>query len=272
MKNIILLIAFLTVIMTQAQEKVKGNREPSTVITDIEVFNTIEIGGDYEVAIVKGSTAQIEITTDSNLHAFIVPTVTNGLLTINTTARIRSKKELKIRLIYPGNLGTIVVKEKAELSTITEYESDELSIETRGDAKIFITAKVEKLTLIMKGSSNGEINFKGENATLKLEDNANLKALLDYNSATITMFGKSDARVDGDMKTATVTLENRAEFDGSNLVIDDLNVVISNNANAKVNAKSNLNLKSRNDVKIELYGTPKIVLAEFTGSSVLSKK
>jgi len=272
MKNIILLLAFLIAATTQAQEKVKGNREPSTVITDIDVFNAIEIGSDYEVAIVKGTTAQIEITTDSNLHEFMVPTVTNGLLTINTTAKIRSKKELKIRLIYPGNLGTIVVKEKAELSTITAYEAEELTIETRDNAKIFITARVNKLNLTMKGGSKGEINFKGENASVKLEDNANLKALLDYNTARIDMYSRSDARIDGDMKTAAITLESRAAFNGSNLVVDDLNVVISNYASAQVNAKRNLNLKSSNDAKTEVHNTPKIAIEEFTGSSVLSKK
>lgn len=272
MKNLVLLLAFLTILTTQAQEKVKGNREPSTVITAIEDFNTIEIGGDYEVAIVQGSTAQIEVTTDSNLHEYIVPNVTNGLLTINTTARIRSKKELKIRLIYPGNLGTIVVKEKAELSTITEYQAQELRIETRDDAKIFITAAVDKFNLKMKGSSKGEINFRGTQANLILEDSADLEALLDYSSATITMSSRSDARIDGDMKDAVVTLESRAEFNGSNLIIDDLNLIISNNASAQVHAKNNLNLKSSNDAKTELHSTPKIIIEEFTGSSVLSKK
>lgn len=272
MKNYLLLLAFLTFATTQAQDKVKGNREPSTVITVIAPFNSIEIGSDYEVSIVRGTTAQIEVTADSNLHQYLKPTVTNGLLTITSSVRIRSKKELKIRLIFPSDLTTIVVKENAELSTITDYEAPALSLEVRDDAKVFMTAKVERFNLTMKSGSKGELNFKGDEATVILEDNANLKALLDYDNATITMSSRSDARIDGDMKNATVKLESRAEFDGSNLVVKDLNVIVTDNATAKVNASSTLNLKSNKDGKTELHNTPTITIEEFNGNSILSKK
>lgn len=272
MKNSLLAVLFLTLTIAQSQDKVKGNREPSTIITTLADFENIEIGNDYEISIVKGIAPQIEVTTDSNLHQYIVPVITEGVLSINTTATIRSKKELKIRLIYPGNLGTIIVKDKAELSTITDYEANELTLEVRDDAKIFMTARVSNFNLTMKSGTKGEINFKGDNAKVVLEDNANLKGILDYKEAAITMSSRTDARIDGDIKKAMITLDSRAEFNGSNLVVDDINLIIANNANAKVNAKNNLNLKSSNDARTALYNTPKIVIEEFTGSSVLSKK
>lgn len=272
MKKLLLLLTLFTVTTSLGQEKVKGNRKPSTVITTLAYFENIEIGNDYEISIVKGIAPQIEVTTDSNLHQYIVPVITEGVLSINTTATIRSKKELKIRLIYPGNLGTIIVKDKAELSTITDYEANELTLEVRDDSKIFMTARVSNFNLTMKSGTKGEINFKGDNAKVVLEDNANLKGILDYKEAAITMSSRTDARIDGDMKKAVITLDSRAEFNGSNLVVDDINLIIANNANAKVNAKNNLNLKSSNDARTALYNTPKIVIEEFTGSSVLSKK
>ncbi len=272
MKKIFLAVALIIATATQAQDKIKGNRDPSTVITAIEAFNAIEIGGDFDVAIVKGITSQIEVTADSNLHQYITPTVLNGKLTITATVNIRSKKELKIRIIYPGDLATIVVKEKAYLSTLADYESQQLNLEVRDNAKIFMTAKVEKLTFYMKNKARGEVNFKGSNANVILQDNSSLKALLDYKDASLSMSSKADGRIDGDMNKATFKLESRASLNASNLIVKDLNLQINNNASAKVNAKDTFNLKSSNSANTELHNTPKINIEEFSGSSVLSKK
>lgn len=272
MKKILFVLAIIITNTLQAQEKVKGNREPSTVVTTIEDFNFIELGGEFEVAIVKGITSQIEVTADSNLHQYIVPTVINGKLTINASVNIRSKKELKIRLIYPGDLGTIIVKEKATLSTISDYESQLLNLEVRDDAKLFMTAKVDKLTFYMKNKARAEVNFKGSNANINLQDNTSIKALIDYKEASIIMTSKADGRIDGDMNKATLKLDSRSSLNASNLVVNELNLQISNNASAKVNAKNKLNLKSSNSASTELHNSPKINIEEFSGSSVLSKK
>ncbi|GAK94566.1 hypothetical protein JCM19298_139 [Nonlabens ulvanivorans] len=61
MKKLLLVTLILTATFSQAQEKVKGNREPSTVITDVDPFTVIEIGGDYEVAIVEGVVLKLKL-------------------------------------------------------------------------------------------------------------------------------------------------------------------------------------------------------------------
>lgn len=272
MKTSLLITLLLSFTIVQAQQKVKGNREPSTIITDIAAFTAIEIGEEFDVAIVKGVTAQIEIATDSNLHEYIKPQVVNGKLVINSMARIRSKKELKIRLIFPSELTSIIVKDKAVLSTITDYVAPELYIEVKDDAKIYMTARVENLNFTAGGGTKSELNFKGTEAIVNINDNASVKGILDYNEATITTSGRTDSRIDGDMQTATLISNDRSDFNGSNLVVKELNVIVSDNAQVQVNAKNNLNLKSKDNGRTEVHNTPKIVIEEFTGSSVLSKK
>jgi len=272
MKKLLLLVLIITGAISQAQEKVKGNREPSTVITDLKSFNTIEIGGDFEVAIVEGPQAQIEITTDSNLHEFIEVNVANGTFNISTTAIIRSKKEMSIRLIYPAGLTKIIAKEKAEISAITELKADQLEINIQNDAKLFLTASIGQLTLNLKGDTKSELNLKGNEAIINLTDKAEIKALLTYQNLNLSMSGRSDAKLEGDIKTGTLLLEDKSDYHGDNLVFNNLNMKATHNTNSEINVKDELSLAASDDAKVELFNTPKIILEKFIGKTQLIKK
>ncbi|MGJ8684107.1 MAG: GIN domain-containing protein [Nonlabens sp.] len=272
MKKLLLVVLILTAAVSQAQEKVKGNREPSTVITNVDPFTVIEIGGDYEVAIVEGIEAQVEITTDSNLHQFLEVAVVEGSLSITSTARIRSKKEMTIRLIYPPGLTKIIAKDKAEISAITELKMDQLELEVQDEAKLFITADIGELSLNLKGNSKSELNLRGNDAIINFSDKASAKALLKFDDINLTMKGRTDARLEGDVNTATLLLEDRADYNGNNLVYDKLNMKASHNTSSEVNVKDELTLAATDDAKIELYNTPKVVLEKFTGKTQLIKK
>lgn len=272
MKKLLLAILILTAAISQAQEKVKGNREPSTVITDVDPFTVIEIGGDYEVAIVEGVVPQVEITTDSNLHQFLEVAVVDGNLSISSTANIRSKKEMTIRLIYPAGLTKIVAKEKAEISAITELKMDKLEIEVRDDAKLFLTANISNLTLNLKGDSRSELNLRGNDAKINFDDKANVKALLKFQDLNLTMKGRTVAKLEGDVKSGTLLLENKASFQGDNLVFNNLNMKASQNTDCEVNVKDELTLAASDSSKVELFNSPKVILEKFTGKTQLIKK
>lgn len=272
MKKLLLLVLILTGAVSQAQEKVKGNREPSTIITDVTNFNIIEIGGDYEVAIVEGITSQVEITTDSNLHEYLELSVVDSTFTINSTARIRSKKEMSIRLIYPAGLTKIIAKEKAEISSITELKANELEIEVRDDAKVFFTANINYLTLNMKGDSKAELNLRGSDANINFSDKASAKALLKYGDLKLKMTDRTNAKIEGDVDLGNLTLENKASFKGENLVFSDLVMTVTQNSDAEVNVKDKLQLSATDDTKVQLFNTAQVELEKFAGKTQLLKK
>ncbi len=272
MKKLLLVLLILTATVSQAQEKVKGNREPSTVITNVDPFKIIEIGGDYEIAIVEGAQAQVEITTDSNLHQFLEIAVLDGNLSITSTANIRSKKEMSIRLIYPAGLTKIIAKDKAEISAVTELKMDQLEIEVRDDAKLFLTANINDLTLNLKGDAKAELNLNGDKAIINFEDKASAKALLKYQDLNLTMKSRTEVKVEGDIKTGVLLLENKAAFKGSNLVFNNLNMKASQNTDCEINVKDELTLAATDSSKVELHNTPKVILEKFTGKTQLIKK
>lgn len=272
MKNLTTILLILTVALSQAQEKVKGNREPSTVITALEPFTIIEIGGDYEVSIVEGAAPQIEITTDSNLHEFIVPSVVDGRVSINTTANIRSKKEMTIRLIYPAGLTKIIAKEKAEISAVTEIQMAQLEIEALDDAKLFLTTNIEDIKVYLKDNSKAELNLRGNTAKIDLTDKASIKALLKFQDLNLVMKNRTDVQLEGDIKTGSLLLEHKASFKGENLLFTNLDVKASGNTECEVNVSADLTLAASDESKTKVSNTPKIQLDRFSGTSQLIKQ
>lgn len=272
MKKLLVVLLVIISAFSQAQDKVKGNREPSTVITDLNLFNIIEIGEEFEVAIVEGAQPQIEITTDSNLHEFLEVTVVDSILSINTTARIRSKKEMSVRLIFPTGLTKIIAKEKAEISAITELKANELEIEVRDNAKVFLTADINYLILNLKGSSKSELNLRGTDAKMNLSEKASAKALLNYNELQLKMTDRTSSKIEGDIEEGTLTFENKATFKGENLVFNNLVMKVTQNADALVNVKDQLKLSATDDTKVQLFNTPQVELEKFTGKTQLIKK
>jgi hypothetical protein len=273
MKKLLLLVFTLSTTFLYAQDliKVKGNREVTTEISPLEPFETIEINGDFEIEIVPGPSPQVEITTDSNLHQYLAASVLDGKLVVTTTVKIRTKKEMKFRIVYGPNLKTIIVTDDAELSSITNLEFENLQLNIQKDAKVYLTASVNDLVLNVEGSSKSELNLTGQRAVINFKDKTRCEALIKYDNLEVNMKDSADAKIEGDINTGKLYLSDRSTFKGKNLVFKDLELLIKNKATGEVNVKSNLRLESDDDAETTVFNSPKIELKKLNGKSVLKK-
>ncbi|WP_298952783.1 DUF2807 domain-containing protein [uncultured Nonlabens sp.] len=273
MKKLLLFVFALSTTIMSAQDliKVKGNREVTTEISPIDPFETLEINGDYEIEIIPGASPQIEITTDSNLHQFLTASVIDDKLVVTTTAKIRSKKEMKFRIIYGPELNEITVTDDAQLSSVTTLLFEDLKLNIEKDAEVYLTAKIERLTLNAERSTKAELNLTGKKAVMNLDNNTSVKALIKYDDLELNMKDRADATIEGDIKTGYLQLKNKSDFKGKNLIFNKLDLNITNNADAVINVKNQLILESSGDANVELHNSPKIDLNKFAGKSVLSR-
>lgn len=86
-----LLVVFLLIgINSQAQKNVKGSRNVTTEQTDINTFTSIELDGEFEVGLLKGSRSMVEVEADDNLHELIQIEVVNNVLYIKPSTKISS--------------------------------------------------------------------------------------------------------------------------------------------------------------------------------------
>jgi putative alpha-1,2-mannosidase len=179
---------------------------------------------------------------------------------------------MKFRIIYGPELKTITVTDDAVLSSVTSLIFEELELNIEKDAEVFITASVERLTLNAERSTKSELNLSGKNAVINLKNNADVKALIKYDNLELHMKDRVDAKIEGDIKNGQMTMTDTASLEGKNLVFDDLELKINNNAKTEINVKNNFSLNSSDDAEVTLYNTPKIEVKKFIGKSVLKKE
>ncbi|GAK90867.1 hypothetical protein JCM19297_166 [Nonlabens ulvanivorans] len=86
------------------------------------------------------------------------------------------------------------------------------------------------------------------------------------------MKGRTVAKLEGDVKSGTLLLENKASYQGDNLVFNNLNMKASQNTDCEVNVKDELTLAASDSSKVELFNSPKVILEKFTGKTQLIKK
>lgn len=273
MKKLLLFVFTISTTFLYAQDliKVKGNREVTTEISPLEPFESIEINGDYEIEIVPGASPQVEITTDSNLHQYLAASVLNGKLVVTTTVKIRSKKEMKFRIVYGPNLKTIIVTDDAELSSITNLEFEDLQLNIQKDAKVYLTASIQNLVLNVEGGSKSELNLTGKQAVINFKDKTRCKALVKYDNLEVNMKDRAEAKIEGDVNRGKLYLTDRSSFQGKNLVFKNLELNTKNKATSEVNVKGDLRLESNDDAETTVFNSPKIEVKKLSGKSVLKK-
>jgi hypothetical protein len=107
---------------------------------------------------------------------------------------------------------------------------------------------------------------------INLKNNADVKALIKYDDLELNMKDRVDAKIEGDIKNGQMNITDTASLEGKNLIFDDLELKINNNAKTGINVKNTLSLDSSDDAEVTLYNTPKIDMKSFIGKSVLNKE
>ncbi len=265
---------FLSIAFAKAQDRsrIKGNRDVTVQSIEIKDFQEIKVGEELEVYITEGLAPKASVETDSNLHQFIEIRVINGVLTVRTLADIRRSKELRIEITYTPQLNVLTVFDEAEVSTVTDLRLDNLQVNVKDDARVFLTGRASNLIFNAMADAQSECNLRGEQAQVNLNGNTETEALLNYDSIDFMMTDRAEARIEGDASYATLVIEGDASLTAENLEIKDLKLNITRDAVASINVSGDLELYASGDSKVELHNNPQIEMAEFSGSAVLMKK
>ena len=272
----IVLIAILTFSLSnvnaQRKDKIKGNKIVTTEKTTVEDFTRILIGEDFKVDIVKGETPSVEIKTDENLHEVIEVNVNDNTLTLKSTKRITSKKELDIRITYTDALNLIETKEDGQISTINTIDIPELTVKATGSSKMFLTLKSDMFKFINSDKSKAELNVTANTSTLELSDNSKLEALINSTDIKIDLYQRADAKIEGDVDTLNIRADNNTNFIGRNLTSNICTVLAEGSSDVYIQAIEEVIIDATGSSEVYLYDNPKITINKFEGTVKLHKK
>ena len=147
MKTKLHLIALICLIsyssFSQSTEKIKGSRNVTTQITEIEAFNKLVVGDHFKINLKQGDLPSVQIDTDDNLHDVITFNVQEGSLSFKTNKRITSSKKMEITVIYKDSLNSIELKENAELTGNSTIKANNLVIKAKASTKAYLTIEAD---------------------------------------------------------------------------------------------------------------------------------
>ncbi|SFZ93018.1 Putative auto-transporter adhesin, head GIN domain [Flaviramulus basaltis] len=276
MKKILIAFFFCLLInglsIAQNPEKVKGNRNVTTQLTDIDSFHTIALDEDFKVDIIYSQNASVEIETDENLHEFIKFEVIDSVLTFKKTTKITSKKRLDIKVTYNEFLKHIITSGNAEILSLSTMNLKNGTLKTRGSSKAGLTIKSDDFSFNGDDKSKVKLNLTSENCTLNLSGYSKIEALINTSQISATLYQRANADIEGTCNNATLELDNNTQLNAKNFTINNCSIVSSIGSDAYLEVLENITIDASGTCAIYLYENPKIVINKLTDTSKLQKK
>lgn len=268
-----ILIAFLFIgLSSQAQKNVKGSRNVTTEQNDINSFTSIELDGEFEVGLLKGSRSMVEVEADDNLHELIQIEVVNNVLYIKPSTKISNSKKQKLTITFNDTLTKITVDGKVEFETLQELYLSSFEFVSKGKSKSKFAATTTSFTLNNSGDAKVEIEITSEKTTLELKESSDLNGSLKSSMLTVKALDKSSAKLKGAIDELSLSASKSSKFDGEKLSAKSAEVFTTGNSKNSINVSKSLKLSAKDKSEIDLYNTPDIDLVEFSQKAILAKK
>jgi len=275
---LLILVIALTTATGFAQEKIKGNKNVTTIETKIDDFHTIRFGEKFEIELIEDDEASVEIETDENLHDVIEFSVKDSILSLNTNAKIQSKKRLNITINYTKSLQKIEVNDDAEVSATTTITNDTLELLVNDYSKAYLNVKNKSFKLINNNkstfgiSSKSKLNIESDIVFLELSENSKTEALIETDSLRVDMYQSALAKIEGDANHMVLTAITSSDFSAKNLSIENAEVITEDSSDVTIQVTEELILETSGSSEVYLYGNPKITLNSFKDTSTIHKK
>lgn len=268
------ILTLLTVFtsFSQKKEKIKGSRNVTSIITEIDPFDRLVIGEAFNIKLMQGPNNAVQINTDDNLHKIIEFVVQEGSLKFNSKKRITSRKKLDITVIFKDSLSNIELKGDAELSSLAALHLSNITLVTKESSKAYLTLKADLFKLVGSNKSKVELNVTANKANLELNDNSTTEALINASEINVDLYQRANARIDGDTKNLLIRADNTTTFKGEKLTADNTTLITEGRAKVSIDIKSTLSIEASGDSETYLFGTPKIEMLKFEDRAALFKK
>jgi hypothetical protein len=201
-----LLVLTTFVSFAQKKEKIRGNREVTTVIYEIDPFTTLEVKEALEIVLLNGTTPKVEVIADENLHEVFNIDVVGNTLSISTSMEIRSRKKLEIYVTVSEELTKIDTDDHAIIKSLTRLNFKNTEINALGNAELDLKIKADSLVINSYGKSEHNYEIETRQLVLHAFEDADMELSVTADSiATRVEF--ADVKLKG--QTSTLTLESK---------------------------------------------------------------
>lgn len=247
---LLLLSIFSIVTFAQKKEKIKGDKNVTTVTNGFDKgFTTIEVFDNLKVTLTKSLQNSYTLTTDENLHDVIQFTINEGVLKIYTTSNIVKSKKLDITLsLY--NLESIFLKDDAELKMDKVFDSNTITINAQNSSQFDIETKASQATITMLNDAKGKLKLHADQIAITMADKTNLDADINTDNTNASLSSSAKLRLDGNSDKVLFTTIDSSELDAKRLKVSSANVNTKDKSELHIDARKNLAIDTRDKSKI----------------------
>ena len=237
MKKSIVLIALLFVASTiNAQKRIKGNGNITTITRTTSGYDTVNFSGPFDYILVSGTEGNIKIEGEENLLQYIITDVKNGNLSVKT------RNNINLQTSKNQNITVIVPFEQINAASLTG--SGDLWNESIISTSHFTTSII--------GSGDVKLNVQATQIDASVQ-------------------GSGDLVVIGKTNNLKVKVNGSGDFKGFDLEADDVEVSVNGSGDAKITCNGHLKARVSGSGDIKYKGNPKTEDTKIAGSGSIGK-
>lgn len=269
---LILFIGINTLSFAQDKEKIRGDRNVIQKTTNLDDFNSLVIKDDLEITFsTQNHKNSYTLNTDSNLHEVIKFEIIDSVLTIQTSARIRSKRKLEITL-NAMELKNITLHDGSNLKQIGILETDSFKLEAHGNSKSKLDVKAKHIKAVMSNNAYGDFVFSADTIRMILSDKIGIDATVKASYLDLGMYKNAKATLVGNCKSARISMAGKPSLRAQNLIIEQLNIRESNSSIARINCSVKVNLFLADRSVLYIYNAPHVIIEGLRDNAEIIKR
>jgi hypothetical protein len=251
--SVVLVVTILAGLLT-ACAVVKGSGQLKTEDMDFSDFTRVEVGGAFEVEIVRSERFSVSITADDNLFDYI------------QVSKHGSTLKIGVRPAVVFRSATY----RAEI-TMPQLLSLELSGATQGIVNGFEYA--EDLDIEVSGASSLDLDgIMAGNMTFDISGASQVIGEVDGDDVEFDISGASIVRLRGMAGDMELDLSGASNAELENFPVEDADVNLSGASRATVGVNGRLDINLSGASKLIYTGNPTIGNVDISGASTMQSK
>jgi Putative auto-transporter adhesin, head GIN domain len=257
---------------SQKQEKIKASKIVTISQKELISFKELELWNNLDVILIKGTTCNLEIEADDNLHETFIVKNAGKKLIISNNSRISGAKKMILKLTYSDSLQAMYLKDDVKITSLEDISNENFSISTYNDSKLKIGIKNKNTILNCNDNSKLELVINSDDFTLNTFNDSKFEGSISCKKANISLINDSKVKLEGSTEDLILSSKDSSDYKGKNFISSNANVNGKGKSSIEINCKNKLTINAVNSTKIELFGTPKIEIETFDGEAILQKR
>lgn len=163
----VILLGTQTASAQWGNKKVVGNGNVTTKTVNTSDYDGVNVVGSMDVHLEKGSEGNISVTTDDNLHEYIIIEIKGDDLVIKTKKNVYLKTKKGIHVTVPfDDISKVSLTGSGDVDTKDAIDTQNLDVSLTGSGDIVLAVNTGLTKADITGS--GDMNLSGKTVNLEV--------------------------------------------------------------------------------------------------------